>query len=318
MSRAAPLPEALRGSPQLVGRDAERARLRAALPGWVLLSGEAGIGKSHLLRSALPQARWLSCSEGLRGVPYHPLMALLRREPPPDVGAYNEDLARVLPEGYPHLTPPPLDPHSARLRLLEAFARALTEGGRPLVVDDVQWADPATLEWLTYLRGRPGLSLVIAYRLEEEQSLARSLGEWRLGALELKLEALDVEAVGQWLRSLIGRPDVPYQFAAWLHRHSGGHPLYILETLRSLFEAGVLREGAHDWHADLDRRTRDYAELPPPPKLRQLIVARLERLAPPTRRFLEALSVVGDVGLSSLRPAQHTLERHAAGGAGSQ
>ncbi|AZI41615.1 hypothetical protein EHF33_01625 [Deinococcus psychrotolerans] len=306
LPRAAPLPASLQSSAHLVGRAAERARLRSALPGWVLLSGEAGVGKSHLLRDALPQARFLSGVEGLSGVPYHPLIAHLRREPLPDVGAYTQDLARVLPELSSHL-PPLLDPHTARLRLLEALARALTADSRPIVLDDAQWADDATLEWLSYVRERPALSVVIAYRREEQHTLSRWLGPWRSGALELPLEPLSQDDLGEWLRSLIDRPDVPHHFAAWLHRHSGGHPLYALETLRSLFEAGVLRFGQHDWHTDLDQRTKDYAELPPPPKLRQLVQARLERLPLPVQRLLEALSVLGDVGAAAQRPLLGTL-----------
>ncbi|WP_407571309.1 ATP-binding protein [Deinococcus altitudinis] len=315
-AQAAGFPEALRHSPYLAGRETEQARLRHGLPGLVILSGAAGVGKSHLLQGVLPQAHVLHCREGLSGVPYHPLVAAIRtrflgqpedvnpehRPAPPELGAYAEDLARVLPELYPALHPPPLEPNSARLRLLEAFARALVDdpAGGTLILDDAQWADPTTLEWLTYVRSRRGLALVIAYRPEEHHAaLGRVLAELRPGATELRLEPLDASALGEWLRTLMGRhtqgdEGVPRQFAAWLHRHSGGHPLYVLETLRSLFESGVLHEDGHDWHTDLDARTRDSSELDPPPRLRQLVVQRLERLPQGVQRLLGAASVLGE------------------------
>lgn len=284
------LPEALRAATLFIGREAEVARLQRALPGRVILAGEAGMGKSTLLRRALPEAQFLTCQEGLSHVPYHPLVAWLRQHPPPVLGPYDEDLARLLPDLYPHLTPGPFDPQVGKLRLLEALTRALQGGA--VVLDDAQWADPATLEWLTFLRNRPEVSLVLAYRSEERspalKGVLRILEE---GALTLPLAPLSAGTLGDWLAQLTGQGREPQAFAAWLSRHSGGNPLYALETLRSLFESGVLRADQGGWHTIFDDSTRDYEELPPPPKLQALIAGRTGRLSAQAQQVLAALSL---------------------------
>lgn len=285
------LPDALRSGGHFIGREAELARLARALPGWVTLGGEAGMGKTALLRRALPGATFLTCQPGLQQVPYHPLVAALRAQPPPPLGPYDEDLARLLPDLYPDSLPAPFDPQVGKLRLLEALTRALVPAGGPLVVDDLQWADPGTLEWLTFLQGRPEVSVVLAYRSEERHpEVTRLLAGLRGRATSLNLPPLDAGTLAQWLSQLTGQ-GTPDTFAAWLQRHSGGHPLYALETLRSLFESGVLRADQAGWHTAFDATTRDYEELPPPPSLRALIGERSARLSTLAQQVLWTLSL---------------------------
>lgn len=280
---------------RLVGRGPERARLLAADTAAVVVAGEPGIGKTALLREAFPEALWAGGAEGLEALPYHPLVALVRERPHlvDGLGAYREDLARLAPEVAPEVAPGPLDPGVARGRLAEALARFVVAAGVPLGVDDLQWADAATLEVLGYLLRR-GVRVVAAYRSgEAPAALREALAAWRAtGALtELALGPLPAEAVQALIGDLMGRDEGPPVFAAALHRRSGGNPLFLLETLRSLFESRVLRADGAGWHTDLDEVTRDYSELPLPARVGEVIARRVARLDEAAVRVLEALAL---------------------------
>ena len=171
----------------LVGRETEWALLQRA---WreatggtrlVLISGEAGIGKTRLAEALV---EWV----GRQGIPaltarcyategelaYAPIVAWLRGHPrPPLADPWLRELARLLPEiliERPDLPPPgPLTEAWQRLRLFEALAHALLTGHSALLLflDDLQWCDRDTLDWLHYLlqareavgaRGRYSLS----------------------------------------------------------------------------------------------------------------------------------------------------------------
>lgn len=281
--------------PRLVGREAERLRLREATTPLLVVAGEPGIGKTRLLREALPDAPACGASEGLEQMPYHPFAALVRVTPSlaAGLGPYLEDLARLVPEVAPELAPGPLDPATAKGRLAEALARFALAAGQPLVVDDLQWADPATLETLVYFAGR-GLRVVGAYRTAEAGpgllDLLRTLSA--RGQLErVELGALSEDGVRALIGDLMNRASGPPTFARWLWGRSGGNPMFLLESLRSLFESGALRTDGEAWRTDVDELTRDYGELDVPPAVAEVIDRRLAHLAGPTVRVLEALAL---------------------------
>lgn len=280
---------------RLAARDAERAALLAADAPVALIAGEPGIGKSALLREAFAGAPATGGVEGLEALPYHALATLVRERPDlaAGLGAYREDLARLVPDVAPDLAPAPLDPAAARGRLAEALARFVDAAGGLLVVDDLQWVDGATLEVLGYL-ARRGVRVRGAYRSgEAPPRLRAALAAWRAGGAlhEVRLGPLPVEGVRALIADLMGRPEGPPVFAGALHRRSGGNPLFVLETLRALFEARVLRADEGGWHTDLDDVTRDYSELPLPARAGEVIARRLERQDAATVRVLEALAV---------------------------
>jgi DNA-binding SARP family transcriptional activator len=280
---------------RLVARDAERAALLTARSAAVVVAGEPGIGKSALLRELLPDALWCGASEGLERLPYHPLAQLVRRRPElaAGLGPYREDLARLVPEVAPGLAPGPVEPEAVRGRLVEAIARFVVAGGGVLAIDDLQWADDATLETVVYL-ARRGTRVYGAYRTGEAgPALVDALGALRAaGALtEVPVAPLPAEGVRSLIADLMGRAEGPPTFAQEMWRRSGGNPLFLLETLRSLFEGGVLRADAVGWHTDVDEATRDYSELQVPPRVSEVIAHRLARLDARTVRLLEVLAV---------------------------
>jgi tetratricopeptide (TPR) repeat protein len=321
------VPEHTLTPPRLVGRAVEVEALRTSTTPIALVAGEPGVGKSRLLREAVSGSLWAAAVEGLDGVPYHPLAAVVRRHPElaTGLGPYREDLARLVPEVASDLVPAPPDPETGKGRLTEALARVVDAAGGRLVIDDLQWADAATLEMVAYLAER-GTRVFGAFRASEVgPGLQRALDAWRArGALTLlALEPLDEAGVRALLADLTGRPRGPELFSRWLWDRSGGNAMFALEALRDLFEAGVLRAGPDGWETDIDDLTSDYGELDVPPAVAQVIRRRLGFLSAPTIRLLEAAAVLrqgfdarllaGITGLSPLAAADALAEAVRAG-----
>lgn len=292
--------------PRLIGREAELSRLAASRTPVALLAGEAGVGKSRLMAEAAPDAFGLRCHEGMERVPFYPLTVAIRERlgrgaPTPALGPYLADLARLVPEVAPELKPEPADPEASHGRLLEALARYL-EGVGPqsgafgVSVDDLQWADEASLAFITFLAHRRGLRLLGAYRVHEQtpalQRLRRALRSAR-ALSEVRLEPLDEDAVETLMATLMETRQGPPIFSRWLHRGTGGNPMFVLETLKALFEAGTLEAGAEGWQTGIDDVTRDYREITIPEAVSELIGRRVDGLDDTTRRVLRTASVLG-------------------------
>ena len=192
----------------LVGREAEWALLQRAWrdargrPGLALIAGEAGIGKTRLAEAL---AEWV----GRQGIPaltarcyaaggelaYAPVVAWLRGHPPPPLAdPWLRELARLLPEilvERPDLPPPgPLTEDWQRLRLFEALAHALLTGHSTLLLflDDLQWCDRDTLDWLGYLlqsHETPGarMQLLVVATVRPEEDGKTALDSWKAGLI---------------------------------------------------------------------------------------------------------------------------------------
>jgi DNA-binding CsgD family transcriptional regulator/tetratricopeptide (TPR) repeat protein len=222
----------------------------------VLVSGESGMGKTVLLEAfqqRLPGARWLwgGCDGLLAPRPLGPLF----------------DIGTQLGGGFAGLC----DGGAPRDRLFTGF---LAELGPPAaftvtVIEDVHWADEATIDLLSFLGrrlGRMPALLVATYRDDEvtgDHPLRMVLGDLatQRATRRMKLPPLTVEAV----RELVGERDVD---AAELRRITGGNPFYVSEML----EAG--------WPSV-------------PPTVRDVVGARLARASAGTRRAVETAAVNG-------------------------
>jgi len=168
-------------SPVLVGRQEELSQLEDALLSanrgdgrFVLLAGEAGIGKTRLATELTKRARklgcdvlWGSCSEAELTLPYLPFLEAVGNhlgEQDPAVvrtglGPAAAELAQLFPqlaEGPP--AAPVGDPSQAKLRLFESVVTVLelwaSDRGLLLVLDDVHWADSSTRELMDYVARR--------------------------------------------------------------------------------------------------------------------------------------------------------------------
>ncbi len=282
--------------PRLVGREKEQRVLESISETVVMISGEPGVGKSRFLSDVLTKARVLRCREGLANVSYFPLAEYVRNNLAalPDLGPYRTDLARLVPEVLPDATSAP-DPQTAKVRLSEALAIVLESVTTPVLFEDVQWADVATLEFLVFLAVRGKLKLYGSYRSNEiSDALMATLKSLRGSRLlaELRLEPLASDAIRALLANLIGAAQGPDKFSDWLANHSGGNPFFALETLKNLFDTGLLESKNNTWHSRLDELTQDYSELDVPASVSELITRRLAGLSEATQRVLQAASVV--------------------------
>jgi DNA-binding SARP family transcriptional activator len=311
----------------LVGRDEALhrldqvyARARSGHGQVVLISGEPGIGKSRLVQEFVTGLEGKATlvvgggHETEQALPYWPLVEALRPHLPAidwavlDIEPFHLiEVARLLPELrtlLPDLpAPSSVEPGQEQARLLQALAHwllSLAAHHPPLVLclDDLHWADTATLSWLGYLARhlkRAPVLVLGSYRTEEAGAVAALRAQVaRLGVLqEITLEGLMQADVLYLVRHLSGQSSGAERFSQHLHRETGGNPFFLLETLRAMFEAGILWEDETGWTTSVDETTEDYRELPLPETVCQAIRDRLSRLSPQAYQVLEAGAVIG-------------------------
>ncbi|HET7676259.1 MAG TPA: AAA family ATPase [Candidatus Limnocylindrales bacterium] len=294
--------------PVFVGRASELAQLGAVLaradagkPAVVLITGEAGIGKSRLV-GAFTTASRAAGARILVGhcirlggdeVAYLPFVELLRAlaadAKPAELlailGPGRADFGRLVPE-LPADRGGGEDETSAlsRARLFERFLDAAERLGRDattiLVIEDLHWADTATRDLLLFLVGgvrRGRLLLLLTCRSEEllpgrpALELVQLLG--RLDVVErMELGPLSREDLGAQLEALRGAP-VPGPVVERIARRSGGNPMFAEELLA----AGEGSGGSALTVA-----------------LRDLLLTRLSALSPAAREVLRLAAVAGE------------------------
>lgn len=296
----------------LVGRDdawqaldALFAGARAGVGRAVLLTGEAGIGKSRLMlefaEARAGQAVILAagCYPGAQPVPYLPLVEALRPHLRAERLAGRVDpvwlaeASALLPElraAFPQLpAPAPATPEQARARLFEALRQlVLGLGGQDdergpvllLCLDDLHWADRATLNWLAYLgRHLAGLRALVmgTYRAEEPGAVGDLRRELRRATVlaELSLPPLAEEDVARLLRVLAPGRQADDATARRLHTISGGNPFFLAEIVRMLPDSG-----------NLDN-------LPLPATVQEAVRGRVARLSGEAQQVLAAGAVLG-------------------------
>ncbi|MDX3071108.1 helix-turn-helix transcriptional regulator [Streptomyces sp. NPDC088354] len=297
--------------PRFVGRDREVGALGAALaqpPAVVLIDGEAGIGKTRLVREMLAsqaergrRALVGACPE-LR-VPY--TLGAVVDAVRDGVGGVSGlrlsglggALRPLFPEWAADLPPAPEpleDPTAARHRLFRAFVEVLSRlGVAVLVLEDVHWADEATLEFLLFLVSRrpQPVSVVVTYRREEVapgslllRLTSRPPADARL--VRMTLQPLDVRETAEVISSMLAGEHVSTEFAAFLHARTEGVPLAVEESVRLLHDRADLIRQDGGWA----RRRLDRIEVPP--TIRDAMLERVGRLRPDTRAVLYAVSVL--------------------------
>lgn len=264
----------------------EHLQLRKHKAPAVLLLGDPGAGKSTLLHAAFAHAPCLRGLEGLHGMPYRPLLDALRaqlplleaalQDPQGALRPFRLDLARVLPELAPDEALPPLDALSAQARLTEALTRAFEALTPVLLVDDLQWCDSATVEWLLMLAHGERLRWRAAARSHEmsaalQQALLPLQMSGRLERMELQpLRRGDLAAVCQarWPERRFSNTELDR-----LHAASAGNAF----ALGELVAAG---SEALDGAAGL------------PERVQQMVQRRLQGLGALACRAVEAAAIV--------------------------
>ncbi|HSC02243.1 MAG TPA: AAA family ATPase, partial [Solirubrobacteraceae bacterium] len=308
-----------------VGRGPELAAMVAALdsamagePAVVLVGGEAGVGKTRLVEEAAERARSSaarvltgSCVElGGEGLPLSPLVdavrTLMRVMDPDELDAFlgpaRLELARLLPE---------LDPEAARApapagesgsgRLLELVFGVIQRlaADRPLmfVIEDLQWADRSTLDLVSLLvRGLRGIQalLVLTFRSDEihrSHPLRPLIAGWERvrSVRRLELPRFTRDEAARQLEAILGSPP-PRSMVEPLYERSEGNA-FLIEEILAAVQAGAGPE-----------------ELPV--TLRDVLLARAERLSEPALRLLRIAAAGGTSVSDRLLAAVAGLDDH--------
>lgn len=193
---------------------------------------------------------------------------------------------------------------ATRERMLREMAEALEvltqETPVVLVLEDLHWSDPSTLDLISLLaqRREPARAMVVGtYRPADVAvsqhpllSLRREL-ELHRRCEEIPLELLSASEIGQYLTNRFPRRHVPPELARVVHRRTEGNPLFMVHLVDDWVRQGALVEEDDAWKA-ADGDVENLAASVPE-SLRQLIEKQLERLEPEQLRVLEAASVAG-------------------------
>jgi DNA-binding NarL/FixJ family response regulator len=285
-----------------------------------LVGGEAGSGKSRLVREFARQAvdsgagvLYGACDSVVRR-PYGPFVEALEqyvRTADPtrlraDLGSEGGELSRLLPELTQLVGELPVssasDPDTERHRLHSVVADLLASVSQRaplvLIIEDVHWADTPTLLLLRHLAraSTDARALVVTTFRDTEaevpDALAATLAELRRseGVVRVRLGGLSAEEISEFVRHAGGEnlgANVP-EIGRLLHGLTGGNAFLVTQLWRSLLEAEtVLVEGTG---AAL---TRAVGGLGSPEGVREVVSQRLARLNAPATRLLELAAVAG-------------------------
>lgn len=308
---------------KLYGRQREVERLQDAYrrskeqgPALLLITGAAGVGKSSLVWNAVMP---LTMEQGIylegkfdpyrEEAPYTPLLKAIRHYAAGSDRAlpasFEETLCR-LEEGEEGAYDSYLSPQEHRQRIntaLISLFTSLTQAASPvlLFLDDLQWADSATLHFLHYLlRGGSSLPLLIIgavrdQEVEEDSPLRPLLTEEGRGELPVEILPLHPLSREEGMHLIADALHAPVEetvsFAHEMETIADGNPLYMLHALEGLEQNGDLiydpgRKGWRIREGGVKRLSIVHEPL-------RLISARLERLSPETNRVLKAASCIG-------------------------
>jgi DNA-binding winged helix-turn-helix (wHTH) protein len=308
--------------------------LRKAMDGQrqiVFVTGEPGVGKTALVdefelqatAGGLRNARG-QCIEGYGGKePYYPMLEafgkLCRR---PGCDSVVHVLASQAPTWlvqFPALVKP--EQREALRRELQGATRErmLREMGEAietiaaatpllLVLEDLQWADPSTLDLISALaRGRAPAKLLLVATCRSGVSSSEPLFKQLKQELlvhqlchKIALQPLTETDVAEYMGS-----GSPRGLAALVHRHSGGNPLFMVSALKHMTDRGCISQGNGTWKLSVPL---DEIELEVPESLRTMIEAQIERLSEEEQRTLEAASLTGVSFATSVNAAAANID----------
>lgn len=292
----------------LIGRKAEQAKINEAISAAaerrgsiLLLSGEAGMGKTHLAHHTLEACDLQTIrvtTDETSTPPYGPIISVLRsfmRDSSTnfeDCGSLKKYLAQLLPElGKPAEA-------SDQATLIEALRCGLDaiakHGPTVLFLDDLHWADNATLDLLPklvdWIQERPIL-LLGAYRSDEiprGHAIRRLRNDLRRAKhlQEIAIEPLNREETEELTHKILGHPP-DNSLLSTIFDKTQGVPFFLEELLKSLEASGHLQKLNNTFSLTPGK------EIPFPETVRDAILIRMEALSPAAKLCLELASVAG-------------------------
>ncbi len=310
----------------LVGRDKEIRQIESAVrpltrgnPAFLCFVGEPGVGKSRLTREThdrlrLDNLRWLEagCVSFGTSMPYGPVLDLLRaaldvQETDPlskildkiQTGTrglegadqrMRDALAYLLGETSSKNPLSQLDPKKRKETLIAesvAFIKGLAaRGPLALLVDDLHWSDPLTVEWMDALVADPGkrpLLVIACYRPVFNHAWPESAKP-----VVIEVKELSDHDSRRLLFELLDVKSLPANMVQDILNRTRGNPFFIEELIYAFKDAGVLVQRGGKWEFARELKT---AEIPD--TLRHVILARIDSLEVRLRRILQCASVIG-------------------------
>ena len=297
----------------------------AGHPQLVFLTGEVGIGKSSLANSfekellgtvfATRVVRGQCIERFAAHEPYYPLLqsiATLLRMPGHEAVA--ETLALHAPTWmlqFPACAPKDLletlrqdTSGSGSLRMLRELCEAMNVISRDkplvLIIEDIHWADPLTIDWLNAFAcgTKPAKLMVIVtvrpvalalsgspLKILKRRLLARKL------CLDVEMAPLTEHEVKEFLESQAPSGQIPKGLTNLVFRHSEGNPFFLSAIIEHLFDESILSVESGRWTVNGELESIPQIV---PETLRQLLEAHVDlRLSEPQRRILEVASISG-------------------------
>ena len=240
--------------PQFIGRESEMKILRAMLKDVqageqrvVLISGESGVGKTRLIEELLGDAlihdflclKGASQEEG--GQIYGALISAFQG---------TKDLVAELPDSLE------TDKFSVMERWLQVLKSLRQKKPIVLCLEDIQWLDELTLEFLQYVLRDPEpcpFLLCLTCRWSNLEPLSEEIENFIHSnelavATRIQLENLPRKKVEYLAASMLGERSIPRDALQSLFRETGGQPLFVVEAVRTLVNANVVRQNVYgDW-----------------------------------------------------------------------
>ena len=299
-----------------VGRDEELERLRAAFrravegarPVLVTVIGDAGVGKTRLMRELWeelaevelePLLRTGRCLAYGEGITYWPFAEVLKEHLAIFENDSPEEVRRALGEREILGLTLGLDvagdlhPLAARDRLHAAWVEFLSElaAERPVVVlvEDVHWAEQPLLDLVERLGRDVEGPLVLIATARPDFVEKRSASSGRVDTETISLEPLPADSAESLVDSLLAG-DFPPHVRQLVVERAEGNPFFVEEVLGSLIDAGLLERVNGGWNAQ---------DLPPgfeiPDSIQAVLAARIDLLAEADKAALQAAAVIGRV-----------------------
>jgi diguanylate cyclase (GGDEF)-like protein len=310
---------------ELVGREKELSQLRnlvleskSGLGQVILIEGEAGIGKSRLMRHFAKSLRVGDyniiigeCSNSTIMIPYHPfregLSHCFEAKDPRMLQCYRSldktyrrELIKFIPSFIRYETEKEVsgDSEIDKFMLYQSILNLLVLLSKQLpvilILDDIHWADEASLNLIVYLAKQcENERILICTCFREEEAPNSNFyhlikGMSRESRIKhMLLERLTEDALSLMIDKIFEPHILPSDFKKWMHSESEGNPFYAEEIIKSLIEEGRITK------RDSQVVVEDYNKISMPHSIKELILRRILRLSINEQRILGYASVIG-------------------------
>ncbi|WP_155313417.1 adenylate/guanylate cyclase domain-containing protein [Desulfosarcina ovata] len=313
---------------RLIGREEALAALHNAWlaisrgrGGCVLVTGEAGTGKSRLIaefKDSLSQTevRWLegNAYHYTQTVPYFPIVDLLGRAVDvrehdtdgvireklnrelslleADTGAIVEIIDRLFTLADKEQAR--LTPEAWQRKLRQTLMRLIASQSRrtPTVIclEDLHWADPSTVKMVRSILNDANLAVlfVISHRPSQLDFSSDPITNSYYRCTTIELEDFSPEMGQTMVESMLGVTRVPPDLLNFVAEYLGGNPFFIEEMINSLVDDGTLRKSGGQWQLHGTIGTRAFLS-----DITTVIAARLDSLGDDAKRIVQEASVIG-------------------------